>query len=227
MAVRSVNLSQTLRPWHAAGLTHILLDRPLGDIAVFTRSEQPVSAAPAVFHNAQRDPTRVHNAAALPKISVVPLAQWPVNWRRIFEKSRSAPIVWVYSELGLDMCCTPSAKRRQLLQQLISKLHFPRGSITFWPTALPDPVDTLSLVPNPVLFFSGLEMLAPRMVVLFGQSTLDDAHIDATLLPPFQQQVFSGRLFLHAPELCKLFSSEDAVSLLLALLRATAQKLVF
>jgi hypothetical protein len=68
-------------------------------------------------------------------------AQLPAPWRALLEKTRPAPLVWTYEELGNDLLGNASAERSRCLRALLADLSLPRGSSAFWPLSLPLPGD--------------------------------------------------------------------------------------
>ncbi|MDR1686114.1 MAG: hypothetical protein LBR82_06720 [Desulfovibrio sp.] len=64
-------------------------------------------------------------------------AQFSPLWRALLEKTRPAPLVWTYEELGSDLQGNASAERSRCLKALIAALALPRGSSSFWPLSLP------------------------------------------------------------------------------------------
>jgi hypothetical protein len=63
--------------------------------------------------------------------------QFSAPWRALLEKTRSAPLVWTYEELGSDLQGNASVERSRCLKALIAQLSLPRGSSAFWPLGLP------------------------------------------------------------------------------------------
>jgi len=248
LAVTSVTLAQSLRPWRAAGLTHILAGRPVAELAAaldeahsvcgpaMDAAEQqaaiqpaarPVPTAKRPIAGRPRAPAASPQALEQSPVSPSPLAPagWPDAWRRLLAKTRPAPVVWTYSELGLDLSGVGSPERGSLLRRLIAGLCLPRGASAFWPSALPVENTAGTFAPDAEIFFAGLERLSPRLVVLFGHTTLADAGIDPALLPALQQAVIKGRLFVHAPAMADLLASDRTIAVLASLLRGVADVL--
>ena len=237
MSVTIINIPQTFRSWRAAGLTHLLADRPVAEIAAVIRHAGSEPCADA----AARLPREiVTDSGSSPLLPVVPIiaktisspteaasqpGSWPAAWQGIFGNTKPAPLVWSYAELGLDLSGCPSSERRDLMQRLIAGMRLQRGTSAFWPSALPASDSAGTLVPNPHVFFAGLELLSPRLVVLFGRATLEDAALDPELLPPMHQAVIRGKLFVHAPAVAELLQPGRSVDVLISLLRAVADTL--
>lgn len=144
MAINPVSLSECLRPWHTAGISHFLCEHPL-----VTEAQAPVQnnapvrsfevpppskpAAPPVPGSASQpfEPQR----AATPK-SEIPCVELPSAWAELLSRTPRAPIVWTYPELGMDLTGQGDKHRSQCLRELIGSLGLPKGSSAFWPLRL-------------------------------------------------------------------------------------------
>jgi len=88
-------------------------------------------------------------------------------WAGFLAKVPSAPLmVWTYRELGADLSGRADPARGALWRELIKLLGLPRGSVAFWPFALPLQTggDAVHMEP----FLAGLARIAPRALVVFG-----------------------------------------------------------
>jgi len=126
-------------------------------------------------------------------------SKWPAAWQERLSKTRVAPVVWTYWELGLDVCGAADPKRRELLRELLTDLAHPPGTHSFWPVALPGEG---GLEANAPVFWEGVRLLRSRAVVVMGSQDL----LRALALPdrlvamrPFQQLRYKGRLLIVLP----------------------------
>jgi hypothetical protein len=168
-----------------------------------------------------------------------PQIPWPPLWQFVLDRTRPAPLVWTYAELGTDLTRQGSRDRSELLRSLINQLQLPKGSSAFWPVWLPSrtPDEDLSVpseldsakapvgdaepdAPPPDLFPSngshrffqqGLHFLQARLVIFFGQRAFDLAALSAPLSMPFTQRIHNGILFVLLPDFAQLFASASQV----------------
>lgn len=145
------------------------------------------------------------------------LESWPHVWQRQFAKAPPRPVVvWTYPTLGHDLLCTPDARRRERLRELLTPLNLPRGSSAFLPCLLPDipenhptPDDTLLSVPfnpAPEIFWSAMRMLSPKVLILFGMSALE-AVLPGQAMRFYQQSQHYG---VHSTLLPDIFDAHAA-----------------
>lgn len=99
----------------------------------------------------------------------VPAEEWPAAWRELLGRTQRSPICWTYAELGLDLTGHADALRRDYLTKLLHSLHRKAGTHTFWPCALPEG-EALTLVPNCDIFWSGLQELGVKMLIVMGSA---------------------------------------------------------
>lgn len=136
-------LRESLRPWRQAGLEFFLLEGAVSTLA------QPQQATSAAKKPAPKPPV------------------WPEPWLALAKSlCRPARTVWTYPELGLDLGGQADPDRRRRLTELIRRLAWPKGSITYWPHAVWSGQD---MVPDLAIFWQGLERIKPDLLVLFGQ----------------------------------------------------------
>lgn len=242
MALAPITIAEWLRPWHSAGVRHLLAEHPvaLQKEAVAVSAAFPCSGRmrPAVSM-AQEQPADVvePSCASCSEFAVKPAAadlnpaQWPPLWRSFFAKVRPAPIVWTYHELGLDLAGGGKTERGTLFRKLIADLRLPKGTSAFWPTASPAvPLDHAAAVPedggleaNGPLFWTGIALLKPKVVVVFGAKALLDMGLEVETFPLFQQRISEGKLLVHLPDMSLLLADETRLAPTLSLLRAVLQ----
>jgi hypothetical protein len=125
---------------------------------------------------------------------------WPPAWRERREKTRAAPVVWTYWELGRDLCVAPDPQRRDLLRGLLQDLAHPPGTHSFWPLALPGG-DGEELEANPPVFWDGVRLLRGRAVVVMGPQALHSLALPdhMLVLGSYEQVRHQGRLLVVLP----------------------------
>jgi len=88
-------------------------------------------------------------------------------WAGFLAKTPPAPLmVWTYRELGADLSGRADPARGALWRELIKRLDLPRGSVAFWPFALPEEGESEVVHMEP--FLAGLARIAPKSLVVFG-----------------------------------------------------------
>lgn len=216
MAVNPLSLAESLRPWRVAGVTHFLRE-VLGedDTAAPQAGEfQPgVRLEVSVLEQAQE-----HSPAAAPEPAPEPLKEgndrarpevrqdtWPEAWQALFARTKPAPVLWTYPELGLDLSGQGSKLRSAHLRELIGQLQLPRGSSTFWPLCLAAEENATKTEAD--IFKGGLILLQPKVVVLIGPRSMPLADLNIDLHMPFTQQIFQGMLFVLLPEFAAILES--------------------
>lgn len=127
----------------------------------------------------------------------LPVERWPAAWLALKDR-RPLParplVLWTYTGLDEDLTGTPDEARRRVIVRMLTELRHPVGTHVFWPFSLGG--DGLS--PEASLFWSGVGMLDPRVVLLFGSDTRDALSMPKTLLPFCQERVH-GRLIIQLP----------------------------
>jgi hypothetical protein len=129
-------------------------------------------------------------------------ASWPAAWQERLKKTRIAPVVWTYWELGQDLCGAPDPKRRELLQDLLHDLAHPPGTHCFWPLALPGrDGGGEELEANASAFWEGVRLLRGRAVMVMGSQSLHSLALPDRMLAmrPFQQDRYQGSLLIVLP----------------------------
>ena len=253
MAVTLVTLSPGLRAWAAAGVSHILLDVPVSEFFVLARSglretEEPFSREGARAERMKENPAAsVRDTspalsaggmspsvpaspvkAAFPAHNSISQDMWPEGWLTAFSRTRPASILWTYHELGLDLQGgAGSQERGALLKQIIGGLSLPKGSSVFWPSAIPAAgSEEPELMPNATVFFSGVDLLHPQILVVLGPRAAGDIGLDAGVAP-FSQRLIQGRLFLFLPEFGDLLSNSSSAHSVISFLRAAFSSISF
>lgn len=166
MALNPLSLAEMLRPWHAAGVTHLLVtqeDLPddaqtrqfdtlpsaetvpdhahnFSDTIVTGSNRRNVEGQPQVRSiPPSSQPSSLPQPAMPPKTPespLVPVSEWPEAWSALFARTRRSPLIWSYPELGDDLAGRGSKERSQYLRSLIGSLNLPKGSSAFWPLSL-------------------------------------------------------------------------------------------
>ncbi|MDR2694862.1 MAG: hypothetical protein LBC79_00580, partial [Deltaproteobacteria bacterium] len=111
----------TLLALKQAGLEYLLLDEAR---ARAIRDGAPEAVRNARTEHSSRIPPRegaLRAETGAPNAAPDPApdpAAWPTVWRERLQKTRAAPLVWTYWELGGDLCIAPDPQRRDLLQAI-------------------------------------------------------------------------------------------------------------
>lgn len=154
-----------------------------------------VSGAPAAS-NPSFDPQAPGKSAVVPALA---LNLWPSPWQERLKKTAPAAVLWTYWTLGEDLCSRPNPARRTLLQRLLADLGHPAGTHSFWPPALPcadsDPAAECALQANPEVFWSGVQALKARALVVMGSPAIKALDLPPRLRP-FQQTRHKGQLIV-------------------------------
>lgn len=255
MALAPVTIPEWLRPWHGAGVWHLLAEEPLapgGSLPPPSTAVSPPAsdAVASTLRTPQQEtavrpsPPPLRPAAASPQpvpalrpatpsrpaFASLDPEQWPGQWQKLFAKAKPAPVLWTYRELGLDLLGGGEAARGALFRRLLSDLRLPKGTSAFWPTAAPqEPLgsanaaagsDFGSLEANAPVFWAGMALLKPRVMVVFGVAALQDMGLNAADFPLFQQQILEGKLLVHVPDMRHLLANEAHLMPALSLLKA-------
>lgn len=167
-----------------------------------------------------------------PAPSTVPPDRWPGPWRDLLAKTpHSAPVLWTYWALGLDLSGCADAARRDTLRRILGALQQPKGSNAFWPVAMPAPDAAAPAtapdggadpatepVVDPALFLAGVERIAPRLVVVMGSKALR-AFAPDLRARPYQQIPWRGKLLIVLPDMDNLIAAPATVEAVIAYLR--------
>lgn len=149
--------------------------------------------APSTEYSSQAPPAETVSSpsGAEPAVrSLLPPDHWPAVWRERFAATRPAVVLWTYWALGEDLCLKPDAARRDLFRRLLADLGHPAGTHSFWPAALPG---AEGLKADCQVFWSGVDMLKARALVVMGSPAVKALGLPARLRP-FQQTRHNGRM---------------------------------
>ena len=184
------------------------------------RSVSPGAQASAGRPSGAASPARQaapsDNAGILATPGARPVEQWPASWLALKNRRPLPPrplVLWTYAGLGEDLTGTPDEVRRRVIVRMLMELHHPGGTHVFWPCGLAGekPED------GPALFWSGVRLLNPRVLLLFGSDARDTLSMPKTLLPFCQERVF-GRLVIQLPRPQALAADEASFKRALAFL---------
>ena len=156
------------------------------------------------------------NAGILATPGARPVEEWPASWLALKNRRPLPPrplVLWTYAGLGEDLTGTPDDVRRRVIVRMLMELHHPGGTHVFWPCGLAGekPED------GPALFWSGVRLLNPRVLLLFGSDARDALSMPKTLLPFCQERVH-GRLVIQLPRPQSLAADEASFKRALAFL---------
>ncbi len=219
MAFGNLNLPVHLIPWQQHGLDYILAKENL-PLELSVIAEQQKSSPPNISPSAAKAPYKpapsAPNSAPViettqkpkpqktqqpplkeaqqppltPEVPFMPLEHWPSIWQDMLQKTTMAPVVWTYWSLGDDLCGKANAERRNFMRTLLKDLAHPKGTHTFWPAALPNAHATENIA-NAQVFWSGVQMLKARAVVVMGQPATKALGLAANLRP-FMHTRYNG-----------------------------------
>jgi hypothetical protein len=199
MAVELVNgfCEPTLLALKQAGLEYLLFDEAQAQALRHGGVESP-SVLSEVRPHVVKTPSAAR-ATTAPAHNTGEIS-WPSVWRERLQKTRPAPLIWTYWELGLDLCGTPDPQRRDLFQDLLRDLAHPPGTHSFWPPALPVR-DGKEHVANAPVFWEGVRLLRGRAVIIMGTQALHALALPDCMLAmhPFQQIRHQGRQLIVLP----------------------------
>lgn len=120
-------------------------------------------------------------------------ALWPAPWQERLARTRPGLVAWTYWTLGSDLCDggqPGKAERGLFFRRLLQDLGHPQGTHTFWPVCLPDEGGELRA--DAGIFWSGLQALKARGVILMGSAAARAAALPGKL-EPLSHRVFRGR----------------------------------
>lgn len=120
-------------------------------------------------------------------------ALWPAPWQERLARTRPGLVAWTYWNLGSDLCDggqPGKAERGLFFRRLLQDLGHPQGTHTFWPVCLPD--DGGELLAHADIFWSGLQALKARGVIIMGSAAARAAALPGKL-EPLSHRVFRGR----------------------------------
>ena len=134
--------------------------------------------------------------------NVLAFNQWNKTWKEAharcklpFErpKNLSKQIIWTYAGLEQDLFTdSPNADRRNVIATIIKALALPKGTHLFLPYKLflPNQDNASIAMENEYSFFwSAMDLVRPRVLVIFGQEALEDLELPPLL--PTQKYTLS------------------------------------
>ncbi|MBQ4076363.1 MAG: hypothetical protein IJD65_01600 [Mailhella sp.] len=178
------------------------------------RSQPPSQAAPRPAAKAAQPRIAPQTARSrgmqslLGAPGALPVGRWPAAWLALKDRRPlpSRPLVlWTYAGLGEDLVGAPDEARRRVIVRMLTELRHPAGTHVFWPFSLAGE----GLSPEASLFWSGVTLLDPRVILLFGSDTRDALGMPKSLLP-FCQERAHGRLIVQLPRPQALAADESA-----------------
>ncbi len=177
MSFGHLKLPEGLRPWHTAGLRYLFPD--------------------STADTAENSPT----VAAVNAPDLSPNPELPADILQQLHAKVCVPSysVWTYWELGEDFLQTPSMERRSCLAALMRSLAWPKGSITFWPVAVPIEGSVQTFVP---LFWQTVATIQAPLVAVFGSKAF------SALVPQKTRELFhcegASPMLVALPDLAEL-----------------------
>ena len=155
------------------------------------------------------------SSALLATPGALPVEAWPERWL-VFKNRRPLPphplVLWTYAGLDEDLTGRPDDVRRKVIVRMLMELRHPGGTHVFWPCGLAGEPEA-----GAPLFWSGVKLLNPRVLLLFGSDARDALSMPKTLLPFCQERVF-GRLVIQLPRPQSLAADEASFKQALAFL---------
>ena len=96
----------------------------------------------------------------------------PENIRlKLIPLLRPASFLWTYAQFALDLAHDDLTPRKKLVKDIVynlhTLLHWPKGSITYWPLLIPK---DNQLIPDLELFIHGLKHINPLYILCFGKT---------------------------------------------------------
>lgn len=167
----ALGLAPHLRPWHGAGLTHLLV----GSAAISAMnpaSQAPITNSPSVQPRTSSSQEHVAPISKEPSGSQ-PAPSLPAPWDFFWSKvTVGAKVVFTYPELSLDLTGKGDKKRGQLFREILLHLDWAgKGIVSFWPM-------NDGVVNNPDqsanIFWKGMDQIGAKHVVCFSGSGYSD-----------------------------------------------------
>lgn len=206
------------------------------------RAEGPV---PAPQDQGHRPPPRPRPGEAAPEAPAAPARSWrplpphtwPAVWQDRLSRTRQGRVVWTYWNLGPDLCepqAPGKAQRSAFFRRLMQDLAYPAGTSTFWPVCLPDPDAPAPAVPadgdrpcyqpNAEVFWSGVQALQARAVVVMGSVAARALGLPAGVRP-LQQLRHRGSLVWVLWDVEFLLDEPQRYTAMLAFVRRALQQI--
>ncbi len=134
--------------------------------------------------------------------NVLSFDKWNKTWKEAhvrcklpFErpKNLSKQIIWTYAGLEQDLFTdSPNADRRNVIANIIKALALPKGTHLFLPYKLfyqNDQQAKLAMDNESSFFWSAMDLVRPRVLIVFGQEALEDLELPPLL--PTQKYTLS------------------------------------
>lgn len=153
----------------------------------------PIPAAQAASRRAASPPDAASPAREETDWRPLAPALWPAPWQERLARTRPGLVAWTYWNLGSDLCDggqPGKAERGLFFRRLLQDLGHPQGTHTFWPVCLP--ADDQGLRADADIFWSGLQALRARGVIIMGSAAARAAALPGKL-EPLSHRVFRGR----------------------------------
>lgn len=168
---------------------------PAGKTAAPQKSPAPAARMPAAARPAARPAAQACGADLLVTPGALPVESWPESWLALKNRRPLPPrplVLWTYFGLGEDLTGVPDEDRRKVIVRMLMELRHPGGTHVFWPCNLPGEEN------GAALFWSGVKLLNPRVLLLFGSDTRDILSMPRSLFPFCEERVH-GRLVIQLP----------------------------
>lgn len=168
---------------------------------------------------------------------------WPAVWQERLSRTRQGRVVWTYWNLGPDLCdpqAPGKAQRSAFFRRLMQDLAYPAGTSTFWPACLPDPEASPEALararaaspdgsaphylPNADVFWSGVQALHARAVVVMGSLAARALQLPAEVRP-LQQLRHRGSLVWVLWDVGFLLDEPQRYTAMLAFVRRALQQI--
>ena len=209
------------------------------------RAPRPVRPLPSQLHqdgqgSAPAAPAQAPEAAApVRNWRPLPPHVWPAVWQESLSRTRQGRVVWTYWNLGPDLCeaqAPGKAQRSAFFRRLMQDLAYPAGTSTFWPACLPDPdaipapsapadgEDRPHYQPNVDVFWSGVQALHARAVVVMGSVAARALGLPAGVRP-LQQLRHRGTLVWVLWDVEFLLDEPQRYAAMLAFVRRALQQI--
>jgi hypothetical protein len=187
---------------------------------------QQAQERPAAWRTGGQENRRRTVAPPIPFTRIAPEA-WPGPWQNLHARMKKAWLCWTYWELGEDLCGTADPGRRQVLGQLISALHRPAGTSTFWPPALPaeEGSGQSGLAASRDLFWSGVRELGVRMIVAMGYRASIAIGLPREEVQPLHWEIRNGVIVCTTWDFFRIAEQPSRLDDIVTFLNATIRQL--
>ena len=130
---------------------------------------------------------------------------WPNSWIAIKDRcnlptdSSKARVAWTYEGLEEDLMGVANSARQGLIRRLLQDLNHSVGRHYFWPYQLPSALEQTDHKEK--LFWSGLALMHPRVLLVFGSGARDAVGLPKDFIPFVQQEIAGMQILqMHKPE---------------------------